>query len=257
VLQILTQRTSRLLSFREPDSEISDGAPPLDDDESEGSISDAEETPATNQPYLALLQSLEKDSVSSAASGAKRRKLDHQSQRDEIPSNVEEKEIDSDDEEQHDVDLVEEPVEDPGNEVEIDDETDDDDLPDPSDHFETHFVNPDSAEYSTRLKGIQSDSHQSKQFEKNSWRFVKSIPAENSSQTNPPPTTLSGPSSLKLKHRLIETAQKQRPTFDKLEQVLYPITFGYQDLLFCGRNINYSEGIRRMACLHAVNHVFK
>ncbi|KAI0456946.1 hypothetical protein F5B21DRAFT_119678 [Xylaria acuta] len=205
---------------------------------------------------MALMQSLAKDSASSAAPSAKRRKLDHQPPQDEVPSAVDEKKEPSDDEER-DVDLVEEPEEEPANEVDPDEDGDDDDIPDATDPFETHFVNPDSAEYNTRFKGIQSNVYQAKQMEKNGWRIVRSIPGHDSDQTRQPPTTLSGSSNLKLKHRLIEIANKLRPTFDKLEQVLYPITFGYQDLLFCGRSANNSENLRRMACLHAVNHVFK
>jgi U3 small nucleolar RNA-associated protein 25 len=153
--------------------------------------------------------------------------------------------------------LVEEPEDEPGNEVDLEDDDDDYDIPDTSDPFETHFVSPDGAVYNTRLKGIQSNTYHLKQLEKNGWRIVRSTPGEDPDQTNQPPATLPGPSGLKLKHRLIETAQKQRQDFDKLEQLLYPITFGYQDLLFCNRNVNNSDNLRRMACLHAVNHVFK
>lgn len=220
--------------------------------------SDTEEKPAANQPYLALLESLTKDSVSSSAPSAKRRKLDHEPKQQQIPAPVQEEEDINSGDEQEDIDHVEEPEEGPGHEDEqVDEDSDDDDIPDASDPFETHFVNPDSIEYNIRLKGIQSNTHQSKQLEKNSWRVLRSIPGPESDRTNQQLTTFQGPSSLKLKHRLIETSQKQRPTFDKLEQVLYPVTFGYQDLLFCGRNANNSENLRRMACLHAVNHVFK
>ncbi|KAF2973539.1 hypothetical protein GQX73_g173 [Xylaria multiplex] len=249
----------RLEEVEESGSEMFDEAPPSDEYESEASISDVEETPATTQPYMALMQSLAKDSASSTAPSAKRRKLDHQPQKAEMPSATEkeeEKEELSADEEQ-DVDLVEEPEEEPANDVDLEDDDDDDDIPDATDPFETHFVNPDSAEYNSRLKGIQSNVHQLKQLESNGWRMFRSIPGQNSDQISQPPTILSSSSSLKLKHRLIETANKLRPTFDKLEQMMYPITFGYQDLLFCGRSASNSENLRQMVCLHAVNHVFK
>ncbi|KAJ8120154.1 hypothetical protein ONZ43_g3068 [Nemania bipapillata] len=181
------------------------------------------------------MQSLAKDSASNAAPKAKRRKLDHQPPEDEVSSNPK-VEKESEDDEERDVDLVEEPEEEPVNEVDLEDDEDDDDATDP---FETHFVNPDGAEYNTRLKGIQSNLYQPKQLEKNGWRILRGTPGQDSDQTIQPPETLPGTSSLKLKHRLVETANNLRPTFDRLEQVLYPITFG------------------RMACLHAVNHVFK
>ncbi|KAI8633771.1 DUF1253-domain-containing protein [Xylariaceae sp. FL1651] len=244
---------ARLENPEESGSENSEEVSPSEaEDESEASVSDVE-APAANQPYLALLQSLTKDSNPRT----KRRKLDHQPQNDHVPSTTEpDKEVASDDE-QRDVDLVDEPEEDLGNEVDVDDDSDDEDISDSSDPFETHFVNPDSAEFSKRLKGIQSNAYQPNQLEQNSWRLMANIPSKDPCQTNRPPTTLSGPSSLKLKHRLVETANKLRPAFDNLEQILYPIAFGYQDLLFCGRNVTNAEDIRRMACLHAVNHVFK
>ncbi|KAJ2989144.1 hypothetical protein NUW58_g3620 [Xylaria curta] len=248
---------TRLDDVEESGSEVSDEAPSSDVEyESDASISDIEEKPVTTQPYMALMQSLTKYSATNAGPSAKRRKIDHQPHNDEVPLTVEEQEEPSDDEER-DVDLVEEPEEEPANEVELEDnDDDDDDTPDATDPFETHFVNPNSTEYSTRLKGVQSNVYQPKQSEKNGWRILRSIPGQDSDQANRPPGTLAGPSGLKLKHRLIETADKLRPAFDQLEQILYPITFGYQDLLFCGRSANNSESLRRMACLHAVNHVF-
>ncbi|KAI1271703.1 DUF1253-domain-containing protein [Xylaria sp. FL0933] len=251
---------TRLEDVEESDSEMSDEAPESDvEDDTDISLSDAGETPATTQPYLALMQSLEKDSVLSTAPTAKRRKLDDQPHKQEAPATVEDETRELPDDEERDVDLVEEePDEEPANEVDLGGEdSDDDDIPDTTDPFETHFVSPDSAEYGLRLKGVQSDTYQTKQLEKNGWRTFTSIPGQNPDETRQPPATLPGPSSLKLKHRLIETSNKLRPTFDKLEQVLYPITFGYQDLLFCGRSASNSENLRRMACLHSVNHVFK
>ncbi|KAI0434296.1 DUF1253-domain-containing protein [Xylaria sp. FL1042] len=250
---------TRLEDVEESDSEISDEAPESDvEDDTDASISDAGETPATTQPYLALMQSLAKDSLSNAAPTAKRRKLDHQPPKQEVPATVEEERGELPDDKEQDVDQVEEPEEEPANEVDLgSDEEDDDDIPDTTDPFETHFVNPDSTEYSVRLKGTQSNAYQTKQLERNGWRTFTSTPGQGIDETSQPPTTLPGPSGLKLKHRLIETANKLRPTFDKLEQVLYPITFGYQDLLFCGRSPSNSENLRRMACLHSVNHVFK
>lgn len=184
--------------------------------------------------------------------------MDHTSEQEQKSSKVQEKDEAASEDEKDDVDLVEEPEEEPGVEADLEvEDDDDDDIPDTSDPFESHFVTPDGTEYAKRLKGIQSNTHQPKQLEKNGWRIFRSIPGEDADDTDQPTAVIQGPSGLKLKHRLIETAQKQRPNFDKLEQILYPMTFGYQDLLFCGRNVNNAENLRRMACLHAVNHVFK
>ncbi|GAP83128.1 putative U3 small nucleolar RNA-associated protein 25 [Rosellinia necatrix] len=251
--------TTRLDAVEESGSENAEEAPSSDvGDESESSVSDVEDVPATTQPYIALMQSLAKDSASSAAPSAKRRKLDHQSKK-EVSSATQNQNEDDDvsDGEGRDVDLVEEPEEEPGDDIELEGDDGDDDVPDDTDPFETHFVNPDSAVYNKRLKGIQSNAYTPQQQENNGWRIFRSIPGQDPGQINQPPTIFTGPSDLKLKHRLLETTNKLRPSFDKLEQVLYPITFGYQDLLFCGRSPSNSESLRRMACLHAVNHIFK
>ncbi|KAK5628603.1 hypothetical protein RRF57_004318 [Xylaria bambusicola] len=248
---------TRLEDVEESDSELSgEAASSHLDIDTEGSTSDVEETPAMTQPYIALMQSLEKDASSSVAPTAKRRKLDHPPPKQEVPPAAEGENGEVSDDEGHDVDHVEEPEEDPSNDVELEND-DDDDTPDAEDPFETHFVNPDSNEYNIRLKGVTSNVHQTKQVEKNGWRIFRSTPGQTPDQTTQPPAIFSGPSSLKLKHRLIETSNKLCPSFDKLEQVLYPITFGYQDLLFCGRSATNSENLRRMTCLHAINHVFK
>ncbi|KAI0601478.1 hypothetical protein F4775DRAFT_396418 [Biscogniauxia sp. FL1348] len=251
--------TARVADIEESDSDVPVDAPPSEGEEDYASgISDSgdEETQPAQRPYLALMQSLSKD----AAPTAKRRKVDHQpreSKSKRLPEPEPEPEAAASDEEERDVDLVEEPEEGPDDEMAMDDEDDEDDMPDSSDPFETHFVNPDPDTLAKRIKSAQDNDYQSKKSEKNGWKLVTNIPEKDVDQSIPPSTTLSGLSSLKLKQKLAETASKKKTTFDKLEQVLYPLTFSYQDLLFCGRTVKNAESLRRMACLHAVNHVFK
>ncbi|CAJ2502568.1 Uu.00g099620.m01.CDS01 [Anthostomella pinea] len=254
--------TARLAQIEESDSEGSDeGSPSEEEPESEASESDEDEVQPTQKPYLALMESLAKES--SAAHSAKRRKLDHQPKKSQAASNAEPDEgspsDDGDEEtaEQQDVDRVEDPEEEPDEGIVIGEDDGEEEIPDASDPFETHFVTPDESEFIKRLKGIQSDDYQPRQNEQNGWRLTTSIPGKDSSQTMRLPTTIPGPSALKLKQRLVESANKKRPNFDKLEQILYPLAFGYHDLLFCGRNVKNAESLRRMACLHAVNHIFK
>ena len=201
------------------------------------------------------MQSLSKDT----APRTKRRKLAHPSQ-ESRPKDRSEPEPEPGSEpasgdEDHDVDHVEEPEEGPEDDVEIDVYGDEDEE-DSSDPFETHFAHPDQELLKPRLKAIESRDFAQTQSEKHGWKIVRNIPGKDTPQAKEHPA-ISGPSGLKLKHRLVETANKQRPAFDQLEQVLYPIVFGYQDLLFCGRTVQNAENLRRMACLHAVNHVFK
>jgi U3 small nucleolar RNA-associated protein 25 len=198
---------------------------------------------------MALMQSFTNDQ----ASQVKRRKLEHPTMDDQ--SNHEQEPVDEP-EEDGDMDLVEEPEEGPDDEVVDDGEDSDDELPDESDPFDTHFVLTDEAEISRRLKSIQAKEYTTNQSELNGLRLTRNIPGKETGQPSRPFAAMASSSELKLKQKLSETAS-QRPAFDKLEQVLYPLTFGYNDLLFCNRSPRNAENVRRMACLHAVNHVFK
>ncbi|KAK7755982.1 rRNA-binding ribosome biosynthesis protein utp25 [Diatrype stigma] len=248
---------SRLADFEDLEDEASDDSPESEQDpsEDEDDLSEDEEDQGPKRPYLALMQSLAKDS----APQAKRRKVAHQDGESRSkpkartePEPEPEPELEDED---RDLDHVEEPEEDPEAEVEFVVDGDDDEE-DTSDPFETHFAKPDQDLLQKRLKAVDAGEYTQTQHEQNGWRIVKNIPGKDLPPSKEPPT-ISGPSSLKLKQRLAGTANKLRPAFDDLEQVLYPLVFGYQDVLFCGRTVQNAENLRRMACLHAVNHVFK
>ncbi|KAI0853188.1 DUF1253-domain-containing protein [Daldinia vernicosa] len=248
--------SARIIESEDSEDEASEEEEQLPSDvasEIEGSGSEDEQEQTTGRPYFALMQSLSKES---SAPSAKRRKLDTQSE--EVKSGkLEQKGATvTDEDEERDVDHVEEAEEGPENEIETDDD-DDEDIPDSSDPFETHFVNPDQDEVQKRLKAIQNNEYSQSHSEKNGWRLIRNFPGKDVAQPPALPPPISGPSSLKLKHRLAETANRKHPEFDKLEQVLYPLTFAYNDVLFCGRTTRNAENLRRMACLHSVNHVFK
>jgi U3 small nucleolar RNA-associated protein 25 len=71
------------------------------------------------------------------------------------------------------------------------------------------------------------------------------------------PASISGPRDLKLKQKLAGVISKQIPNFEPLEKSIAGYMFNYQDILYCERNPTNSDSLRRLACLHAVNHVFK
>ncbi|ORY59571.1 putative nucleolus protein required for cell viability [Pseudomassariella vexata] len=237
----------RVADIEESDTDASEDVPPSDE-ESESNISDSEEEQPASNAYAALMQSFAKES----APQAKRRKLGHTAE-DGQTTNLHEPE--SEPEEDRDVDLVEEPEEGPEDEVEID--SDDDDVPDTSDPFETHFSMPDQTELTNRLKAIKANDYSSHQYELNKWRLVRSLPGKEAAQSTRAFPKMSGPADLKLKQKLAETAMEKLPAFNPLEQVLYPATFGYSDLLFCGRTTKNADSLRQMVVLHAVNHIFK
>ncbi|KAI1142617.1 DUF1253-domain-containing protein [Hypoxylon sp. FL0543] len=248
--------SARYADVEEVENEAPEEEQPPSDEESEidASGSEDEQDQATSRPYFALMQSLSKDS---SAPHAKRRKLEHKSEPKSStkPEEQEATAIEEDEDEDLDIDRVEEAEDEPEDEIVLDE--DDEDIPDSSDPFETHFVSPDQDVLQKRLKAIQANEYSQSNSVQNGWRLIRYLPGKDSSQSDPLPSSMSGLSNLKLKHRLVETASRKRPIFDKLEQVLYPLTFAYHDILFCGRTTRNAENLRRMAGLHSVNHVFK
>lgn len=187
---------------------------------------------------------------------AKRRKLDNGTSTNDEPNKIEDS--DSDESESKDADLVEEPEEAP-DETHIEDlfEDDEDETLDSSDPFENHFASPAEDEFPKKIKAVQQGEWLSKKIATKTARNVLMLPDTNGQGSPTLPATISGPSELKLKQRLQEAMVKKRPKFDETEQIIAPLMFGYRDVLFCKRDVANANNIRRLACLHAVNHVFK
>ncbi|KAK4122331.1 DUF1253-domain-containing protein [Parathielavia appendiculata] len=217
---------------------------------------DEEDPKQSAQPYMSLMRSL----VESAPHKAKRRKLDHPQTEDKELSKLEPRppvsSEDGDEVENRDVDAVEEPEEDPANAAPEDLFDEDDDL-DSSDPFEVHFADPKAEELQPRLSAIQGGKWRMERIAAESTRVFLNTLDAGTSEGNPLPAPVSGLSDLKLKKRLQEAMTTKHPKFDQVEQTIAPLLFNYQDLLYCNRTVSGSQSIRRMACLHALNHIFK
>jgi U3 small nucleolar RNA-associated protein 25 len=238
--------------FRESEDEENESGSEPEEDVSGEEGSEDEDDKDASRPYMKLIKSF---TEGSDRSNTKRRKLDH-SDGPQTTSN-EDKLAGDDEGGPEDVDLVEEPEEDPGEmltEGYLDDE---DDQPDTSDPFETHFANPDEASVSKNVKASEKDEWATKRFASKGLRIVGSVPKTGDEDEISLPSPISGPSALKLKRRLQVSIEKKRPKFDTVEQTLAPHVSGYDDVLYCNRSAVNGESIRRLACLHAVNHVFK
>lgn len=203
------------------------------------------------RPYAALIESLAVES----GPRAKRRKLDHTHQEREGERRNEEQLSENND--AQDDDAVDEAEE--GPETATDDFLhDDDDIEDASDPFESHFADPDGNLLSQRLKSLQqSQWDTTKVTLQISGKVLRCVPKSEAPALPNIPETISGPADLKLKQKLSGASIKQRPSFDKLESSLAPFIFNYQDVLFCDRRPANAENLRRLTCLHAVNHIFK
>ncbi|KAH6713106.1 U3 small nucleolar RNA-associated protein 25 [Leptodontidium sp. MPI-SDFR-AT-0119] len=216
---------------------------------SEAESSDEEDEPVpVVRSYASLMQSF----AAEAAPQAKRRKIDH------VPAPMQ---PDEDAEENldakiDDADRVEEPEEGPETATDGVFE-DEDDSEDSSDPFEAHFATPDDNVLAQRLKALELNQWTTQKISlPKLGKAVISLPEKEESKIAVP-LAIAGPSELKLKQKLAKVMVDQKPTFDSLEKSIAPLIFGYQDLFYCERNTARSDSLRRLTCLHAINHVFK
>lgn len=218
----------------------------------DGSTSDNDvEESMTTRPYSALLQSLAVD----LAPQAKRRKVETTTQDNVVETHDRDPLVSTP---ADDVDEVEEAEEGPETATEGLLEEEDPDMEDSSDPFEAHFADPDENILSRRLKALQKNKWMTQKLSvPGIGKAVTSIPYDLQAKNLAIPTALPGPASLKLKQKLASIFVKQNPVFDSLERVIAPCLFDYHDLLFCERTPANSNRLRRLACLHAINHVFK
>lgn len=250
--------SSMLMNNREADQRSeSENASEEEEDESpseDESTDEEEELLPTVRPYSALIQSL----AASSAPQAKRRKLDHPQ-----PGNAAETVSDDNSEtpeklsdETDDVDEEEEGPDTTADALLEDD--DDDDSEDSHDPFEVHFANPDGNLLSQKLKALQQSQWTTqKLIIPNVGKAVFSTPQEVDRKNVALVPSVSGPTDLKLKLKLAGAAAKQWHEFNPMERNIAAYMFNYHDILYCERKPSNSDELRRLACLHAVNHVFK
>ncbi|RDA88609.1 hypothetical protein CP532_5816 [Ophiocordyceps camponoti-leonardi (nom. inval.)] len=236
------------------ESDVESNSENATDDEAESIASDDEEEEADAQlanPYQALLRSFH----DAAAPEAKRRKLDHdgptEKPSESLPPPIEEQSA----EENDDVDRVGEEEEEDGIDdqpYDVSDSENEDDSPDP---FEVHFAHPDETGVKKAIEDVVQGRWATKRALIQPLRATLLSPG--SEATFSPPATTSRIDSFRLKQKLKQIADKQLGKLDETQRVLAPLLFDYRDVLHCHRTVANSDGLRRLVCLHALNHLFK
>jgi U3 small nucleolar RNA-associated protein 25 len=238
--------------FREANEEFEPEIPCEEEDEleSQHESSEDEEPLPVVRSYAALMESF----TASVSPQAKRRKIDQVPE--SRPSKVgQEEDFGAGIE---DADEVQEPEEGPETAVDGLLEEDEDDLEDASDPFEAHFADPDNNVLSRRLKSLDKNLWTTQKLSlPKSGKVTMSFPGDEDNKSSTGLKPISGPAELKLKQKLAGFMSKERPEFDEVEKYIAPAIFSYQDVLYCERRPTNSESLRRLACLHAINHVFK
>ncbi|EGX96275.1 nucleolus protein required for cell viability, putative [Cordyceps militaris CM01] len=210
---------------------------------------DEEETEQTSRPYMTLLQSLQE----SSAPNAKRRKLDHGTEDAEASDSDEESEHSDEEKSAQDADLVEEEEEEEEEEVlqAGEDEEDSEDEGESLDPFDVHFAHPDETSSAKAVNAVKSDE----------WKTERRIlgPLRATVQSAGSDSTFSflDMKDIKLKQKLQETCGKTLSGLDEAQKHIASLLFNYQDVLYCDRNVDNAETLRRLVCSHALNHIFK
>ncbi|KAM3446591.1 hypothetical protein MY3296_009539 [Beauveria thailandica] len=215
---------------------------------------DEEEIEQTSRPYMALLQSFQESSTHKS----KRRKLDHNMQ-GEGDDDAEEESGDEDERiEAPDADLVEqeeEEEEEEEDEEEVlqagDNDEDSEDEGESLDPFDIHFAHLDEASIAKAVNAAKNDE----------WTTGRKLmgPLRATVQSAGSDSTFSTQDlkNIKLKKKLQETYSKTVAGLNEAQKHIASLMFNYQDVLYCDRNIDNAEILRRLACSHALNHIFK
>ena len=89
------------------------------------------------------------------------------------------------------------------------------------------------------------------------WSQTLIFPTVSGSSPDPNLHTITSIQDLVLKKRLRDSAKNKLPSFDRLCGSLAFSLSHYRDILFPQRTLENSETLRKLMCLHALNHVFK
>ena len=220
----------------------------VDGSEGLGAVSDAsiysddEDVPKEIvKPYSALLQSLSTDR---GEPPPKKRRV-HTTEVISEPKISE-----------NDVDHVEEleEVEDLGsNSAEIAD-----DLHDDHDPFLEHFAQREDAELSQGIIDVKNGNWATRMSDsKLDGGYLFKVPQVSSSALVHGSSIVLDTNDLPLKQKLQELAKKALPSLDSMSGSLASSIFNYRDVLFPQRTLIIAEILRKLMCLHALNHVFK
>ncbi len=227
----------------EPENEVESSA-----DGSESAFSepldhsDDEDVPKqVVKPYSALLQSL---STNRGEPLPKKRKVKTTEVclEPEIPAN--------------DLDQVEEleEIDDFG----VDGAKDIDDLQDDHDPFLKHFAQCEDTKLSKGIQDVKNGRWATSISDsKLEGGFLFKVPQVSASTLMPVSSITPGIDDLRLKQKLQGPAMKALPSLDKVTGSVTSSIFNYRDVLFPQRTLENAGMLRRLICLHALNHVFK
>jgi U3 small nucleolar RNA-associated protein 25 len=200
------------------------------------------------QPYSTLLQSLSANSERYEG-GGKKRKLEQTQTSNKEKDSATEGDLDR-------VAELEEVEAFGSNDSEVDEHEED------YDPFLSHVANPENGVLEQKLLAVKRNAWSTERSsQKLQWSYILKVPAVSDLQLEPSlgigQGTVSGAESLMLKQKFRGHAKEELASLDGLMGSLAYSIFHYRDVLFTHRTLDNCANIRKLACLHALNHVFK
>ena len=193
------------------------------------------------KPYSALLQSL---ITEHGEPQRKKRKVEKTE--DSLEDAVIEKEVDEAEESEDAEDLG------------VDDAEEAEDLGDDYDPFLKHFAQREDTELSQVIQDAKNDKWATKMSDsKLEGGYLMKVPQVSTSALAHGLSFIRHTDDLQLKKILQEQARKALPSFDRVTENLASSIFNYRDVLFPQRTLRNAETLRKLICLHTLNHVFK
>ena len=228
----------------------------LDIDAAETSDDDSEVAETSVKPFHALLQSL--TATSRGEPTPKKRRLVREEKGEEIPelAQATAQSFEVVEEDTLDLEDIEDAAEDGDADIDAfsDDETGTDSK---LDTFAIHLEEQDEACLRRKIKGIEGRSWSTlKGFPSSGWKSMEFSP--DSEEGNIPRKT----SQVSLKHfrpkrKLQKAADSVLTSLTGIDAWIGQAILNYQDLLFTDRNFINALTIQKVACFHALNHIFK
>lgn len=182
------------------------------------------------------------------------REIEHVQQEEAAPEDQSEQDPEDDNDAEQDPTQQEEDEESDVGEGVIDGDFVDDEE-DATDPFETHFDHPDEKELSIRLAAVKAGNFQAEQVKSDVVGKIARLRPANIQEDEP--MKISTIKDIKLKKRLQEPASKLVSKLTALQKELTPAVSNYKDVLFGGRTPQNAGELRDLACIHAMNHLYK